>query len=147
MENRIITAALALAAVGMTAAAAPASAAQVFDPSRPLVEEGWNHGRGHHKHWERGRGHDRDYYRDGYSYGDRYYGDRYRPREVWRGHDGRYYCKRDDGTTGLVIGALLGGVVGNEVAGRGDRTLGAVIGAVGGGLLGRSIDRSGTRCR
>ena len=24
---------------------------------------------------------------------------------LWRGDDGRYYCKRDDGTTGLIIGA------------------------------------------
>jgi hypothetical protein len=23
---------------------------------------------------------------------------------VWRGNDGRYYCKRDNGTTGLIIG-------------------------------------------
>src|SRR3546814_12385711 len=32
---------------------------------------------------------------------------------VYRGNDGRYYCKRDDGTTGLVIGAVAGGVLGN----------------------------------
>jgi opacity protein-like surface antigen len=148
MPARIfMTAALALAVTGMVAVATPASAAQVFDPDQVQMEGSWNHGRGHHKHWEHGRGHDRDYYRDGYSYRDRYYGDRYRQREVWRGHDGRYYCRRDDGTTGLVIGALLGGVVGNEVAGHGDRTLGTVIGAVGGGLLGRSIDRDGSRCR
>ena len=28
--------------------------------------------------------------------------------EVYRGSDGRYYCKRSDGTTGLVIGAVGG---------------------------------------
>lgn len=151
MQSRIFkTAALALAATGMAAAAAPASAAPLFDGGPVQLEESWNHGRGHHEHWKHGRGHDRDYHREGYSYRDRYYGDRYNryePRRVWRGDDGRYYCKRDDGTTGLVIGALLGGVVGNQVAGRGDRGLGTVIGAVGGGLLGRSIDRDGSRCR
>ena len=29
---------------------------------------------------------------------------------LWRGDDGRYYCKLDDGTTGLIIGAALGGL-------------------------------------
>lgn len=60
---------------------------------------------------------------------------------VWRGDDGRYYCKRDDGTTGLIIGAAVGGLIGNEIAGRGDRTLGTILGAAGGALLGRAIDR------
>lgn len=66
---------------------------------------------------------------------------------VWRGNDGRYYCKRDDGTTGLIIGAAVGGLAGNEIAGRGDKTLGAILGAAGGALLGREIDRSNYRCR
>lgn len=66
---------------------------------------------------------------------------------VWRGNDGRYYCKRDDGTTGLIIGAAVGGLAGNEIAGRGDKTLGIILGAAGGALLGREIDRSNYRCR
>lgn len=66
---------------------------------------------------------------------------------LWRGDDGRYYCKRDDGTTGLLIGAAVGGLAGNEIAGRGDKTLGAILGAAGGALLGREIDRSNYRCR
>lgn len=66
---------------------------------------------------------------------------------IWRGQDGRYYCRRENGTAGLVIGAAVGGVLGSQVAGRGDRTLGAIIGAVGGGLLGREVDRGGVRCR
>ena len=66
---------------------------------------------------------------------------------IWRGDDGRYYCKRDDGTTGLIIGAAVGGLAGNEIAGRGDKTLGAILGAAGGALLGREIDRSNYRCR
>ncbi|MXO85551.1 glycine zipper 2TM domain-containing protein [Altererythrobacter aurantiacus] len=87
---------------------------------------------------------------------DRIYDDRgryYEPRRlsradrVWRGDDGRYYCKRDNGTTGLVIGAAVGALAGHEIAGRGDKTLGAIIGAVGGGLLGREIDKGDLKCR
>lgn len=66
---------------------------------------------------------------------------------VWRGNDGRYYCRRDNGTTGLVIGAGVGALAGHELAGRGDRTLGAILGGVVGGLLGREIDRGSLRCR
>lgn len=70
-----------------------------------------------------------------------------RSDRVWRGNDGRYYCKRDNGTTGLVIGAAVGGLAGHEIAGSGDKTLGAIIGAVGGGLLGREIDKGDLKCR
>lgn len=66
---------------------------------------------------------------------------------VWRGNDGRYYCKRNNGTTGLIIGAAGGALLGRTIDTRGDRTLGTVLGAVGGGLLGREIERSGGRCR
>jgi uncharacterized protein YcfJ len=66
---------------------------------------------------------------------------------VWRGRDGRYYCRRDNGTTGLVVGAALGALVGRELDGGRDRTVGTILGAVGGGLLGREIDRGDLRCR
>jgi hypothetical protein len=66
---------------------------------------------------------------------------------VWRGRDGRYYCKRDNGTTGLVIGAAVGALVGREIDGGDNRTAGTILGAVGGGLLGREIDRGPMRCR
>ncbi len=81
-----------------------------------------------------------DSYRDG----------RYRERrmtrrdEIYRGRDGRYYCKRNDGTTGLVIGALAGAAVGNAIGGN---TLGTLLGAAGGGALGREIDRGKVKCR
>ncbi|HET9628165.1 MAG TPA: glycine zipper 2TM domain-containing protein [Novosphingobium sp.] len=89
------------------------------------------------------------YERGGYEGQDRYYEPRRLSRNdrIWRGNDGRYYCRRSDGTTGLVVGAAIGGLLGNQIAGRGDRTLGTVIGAVGGGLLGREIDRGNVRCR
>lgn len=70
-----------------------------------------------------------------------------RDDRIWIGHDGRYYCRRSNGTTGLVVGAAIGGLIGNQVAGRGDRALGTILGAAGGGLLGREIDRGNVRCR
>ena len=66
---------------------------------------------------------------------------------VWRGRDGRYYCKRDNGTTGLIIGAGVGALAGSELAGRGDKTLGAILGGVLGGVIGREIDRGSLSCR
>lgn len=71
----------------------------------------------------------------------------HRKDRIWRGNDGHYHCKRDNGTTGLVIGAAVGGLAGHEIAGSGDKTLGTIIGAVGGGLLGRAIDRGEVKCR
>lgn len=66
---------------------------------------------------------------------------------MWRGRDGNYYCKRDNGTTGLVIGAGVGALAGHELAGRGDRTLGAILGGAIGAVVGREIDRGSLRCR
>ena len=63
---------------------------------------------------------------------------------IYRGQDGRAYCRRSDGTTGLVIGALGGGVLGNLIGGG---TLGTLAGAGGGALLGRSVDRGNVKCR
>ncbi len=40
---------------------------------------------------------------------------------------------------GIVIGSVLGGVVGNRVAGKGNRTLGTVAGAAVGGIAGGAI--------
>ena len=66
---------------------------------------------------------------------------------IWRGDDGRYRCKKDNGTTGLLIGGAVGGLAGHEIAGNGDKLLGTVLGAAGGALLGREIDRDKYRCR
>ena len=66
--------------------------------------------------------------------------------QVWRGNDGRYYCKRSNGTTGLVIGAAVGALVGREIDGGRDRTTGTILGAAGGALLGREIARGGLSC-
>ena len=74
------------------------------------------------------------------------YESRYAPAQEWRGDDGRYYCRRPNGTTGLVVGGALGALLGREVDGGRDRTLGTVVGAAGGALLGRELQR-GRACR
>jgi len=66
---------------------------------------------------------------------------------VWRGDDGRYHCRRDDGTTGLIVGGAVGALLGRELAGSRQRTLGTIVGGAAGALLGREIDRGGLRCR
>lgn len=67
--------------------------------------------------------------------------------QVWRGRDGRYYCKRGNGTTGLIVGAAAGALLGRAIDTRGDRTIGTLLGAAGGGVLGREVDRGGMKCR
>ena len=54
---------------------------------------------------------------------------------IYRGSDNRYYCRRDDGTTGLIVGGVSGAV------------LGTIIGAGAGALIGRAIDDGDMVCR
>ena len=75
----------------------------------------------------------RYYRRDDRRYGPRRLG---RNDRIYRGSDSRYYCKRDDGTTGLIIGGISGGVLGHIIAPGGSRTLGTIIGAGAGALIG-----------
>lgn len=66
----------------------------------------------------------------------------------WKGRDGRRYCRKPDGTTGLVVGGVAGALVGRTIDSSGDRTLGTLLGAGAGALAGREIERSGKkRCR
>jgi uncharacterized protein YcfJ len=66
----------------------------------------------------------------------------------WRGRDGRTYCRKPNGTTGLVVGGVAGALVGRTIDTGGDRTLGTLLGAAGGALAGREVERSGKRrCR
>jgi hypothetical protein len=131
---------------------------------QPDVVDAQGRGRGHAKHrrdnryeerWDR-----RDNRRAGYqaAYWDaaRYYRHddrRYRARRlgrndyIYRGSDNRYYCRRDDGTTGLIIGGISGGVLGHIIAPGGAKTLGTIIGAGAGALIGRSIDDGDVVCR
>lgn len=147
--RQMIVGALALAALAMPVTMVPSAA---------LAQDWHGDHRDHDRgHWDHGN---RDHGRSGYHWqGDRHgwdpshsyrYDRRYRERRlgrndyVYRGGDGRYYCRRNDGTTGLVIGAIGGGLLGNAIGGN---TLGTLLGAGGGALLGRSIDRGNVRCR
>ncbi|MDE1916990.1 MAG: glycine zipper 2TM domain-containing protein [Sphingomonadales bacterium] len=125
-------------------------AVSAFSMAAPVLADPppWAPAHGRRAHDDYGDRHDRGYDTRGYE-GRGYDGPRRLSRNdrVWRGNDGRYYCRRSNGTTGLVVGAALGGLLGNQVAGRGDRTLGTILGAAGGGLLGREIDRGNVRCR
>ena len=88
---------------------------------------------------------------------DRYYRDdaaRYPERQVshderiYRGHNGQYYCRHSDGSTGLVVGAIAGGALGNMIAPGRSEVLGTVLGAVVGGAAGQAADQSrDVRCR
>jgi len=85
------------------------------------------------------------YYREGPSYSERRLSDR---DEVYRGSDGRYYCKRSDGTTGLIVGAAAGGILGNIIDSGHNRAAGTLIGGALGALAGKSIAQSNDiRCR
>ena len=113
-------AALAIAAPGLAMAmpaqaAAPSSAYQGAYAPTYEVESA--------NQW-RDRYRDRDSRYDDRGRYDRRYDQRVnRNTRVWRGNDGRTYCRKDDGTTGLLIGGAVGG------------------------LLGREIDKGSSRCR
>ena len=105
-----------------------------------------------HRHHDRNYD-SRDYRSDRYDsrYDDRRYDDRYdarydqRPRE-WRGSDGRTYCRKSDGTVGLIVGAGAGALLGRAVDIRGERATGTILGAAAGALIGKSL-ASKRRCR
>lgn len=73
---------------------------------------------------------------------------RYYSGKTWYDNRGRLRCKRPNGTTGLIIGAAGGALVGRAIDTRGERATGTIIGAATGALLGRHIDRNRkVRCR
>ena len=153
--------ALLAAAGSMAAFAAPVQAAELPGAPSPLFagyeaaptyapvaaygDDDWDDDRD----WRRDRRYDRRDWRDDRRDRREYQRERrlsHRDR-VWRGDDGRYYCRRDNGTTGLVVGAIGGALLGRTVDRYGDRSVGTLLGAIGGGLLGREIDRGEARCR
>jgi hypothetical protein len=154
--NRIRTATAALlltSVVGLQ----PAPALAQGNDRRDRYEDRWDRrddrfeyqgrGRGHLKHgearearWDAAKHYRKD---------DR----RYRARRlgrndvVYRGSDNRYYCKRDDGTSGLIIGGLAGGILGNIIAPGGSKTIGTIVGAGAGAVAGKIIDDGEVVCR
>lgn len=84
------------------------------------------------------------YYNQGYdqgSYNQGYSG------PVWRGRNGRYYCRRSNGTTGLIVGGAAGALIGRSLDGGRNRLTGTLLGGAAGALLGREVQRSSSRCR
>ena len=73
--------------------------------------------------------------RDGYYHG-----------RVWRDNQGRMRCRRPNGTTGLIVGAAGGALLGRAIDGGHNRAAGTIVGAAAGALLGREVQRS-MRCR
>ena len=69
--------------------------------------------------------------------------------KTWRGKDGRTYCRKKNGTVGLIVGGAAGALAGRAIDTRGERTTGTVLGAAAGALIGRELDRKrgGRRCR
>ena len=72
---------------------------------------------------------------------------RYYNGKTWYDGKGRLRCKRSNGTTGLIVGAAGGALVGRAIDTRGERATGTIIGAAAGALLGREVDRSRKRYR
>ncbi len=144
MNNPIKNISLALAASGLALTALPASAADFGVPghrvSAAAQPDTWERNRSHRNH--RGRDADRRY-DNRYAYGEPVY----RDTQVWRGRDGNAYCEKKDGTTGLIIGAAAGALLGREVDGGRDRTLGTILGGAAGALLGKEVAQGGSRCR
>ena len=77
------------------------------------------------------------------AHGNSYHG------KTWYDGQGRLRCKRPNGTTGLIVGAAGGALVGRAIDTRGERATGTILGAAAGALLGREVERSrkGYRCR
>ena len=66
---------------------------------------------------------------------------------VPRGYEGYERCLKSNGVTGAAIGAILGGVAGNRIAGRGNRLGGSLLGAGLGGLTGIAIEKATSKCK
>lgn len=153
MLMKPVVAALSLGAMALTGLAATAAQAQP--------------GREYRRDAQEAR---RDYYRPGrtvyaydYNRPDPRYGRYYQPNRyyrtgyapirvdrrtrIYRGYDDRYYCRRSDGTTGLIVGAALGGLLGSQIDRGQSNIAGVLIGGGAGALLGREIDRGGVSCR
>jgi len=121
-----------------------------FVGASTAMAQPYGRARGHYKHADKREA--REEYWDAskhYQRDDR----RYRPRRlgrsdrIYRGSDNRYYCKRDDGTSGMIIGGLAGGVLGNVIAPGGSKTIGTIAGAGLGAIIGKTIDDGEIVCR
>ncbi|HWK36105.1 hypothetical protein [Sphingomonas sp.] len=132
--------------LGLVATATLLTACGEYDSGRP--------GYAGDRNWQRYDWNRPDPSYNGY-YANRYYRDdqRYRERRLGRndriyaGEDGRYYCRRSDGSTGLIVGGIAGGALGAIIAPGRSSVLGALIGGAAGAAAGTAIDRDNVRCR
>jgi hypothetical protein len=122
----LVAAALTLAGIALAPAAQAQRYGYGYGYDQPRYEQSY---RGDHR--PSGYGYDR-----GYGY-ERGYG------EDARRYDGRGYRRCSSGTTGTLLGALAGGLLGRSIDGRGDRALGTVLGAGAGALAGHAVEKSG----
>ena len=67
--------------------------------------------------------------------------------QYWQGQDGKTYCKKKDGTVGLLVGAAVGVLIGRAIDTRGDRTPGTILGGVAGAIIGKKIAQGKTTCQ
>ena len=124
----------AVAASALTALPAAAEAQSRYGYSSRYDNGSYNQGYG------------RGYYDQGRRYNQRYANQGYYNQRTYNGGYYNHYAQRCSGSTGTIIGAIAGGLLGHEIVGRrGDRTLGAIIGAGAGALAGRAIDRGNCR--
>lgn len=74
---------------------------------------------------------------------------RYYNGKTWYDSQGRVRCRRNNGTTGLLVGAAGGALIGRAIDTHGSRATGTIIGAAAGALIGREVERSRKRyvCR
>lgn len=108
------------------------SAATLTVPILPATPAFAHGASSHHSHANQGRG---------------YRGRAYQGRNI-RVRDAQRYCRKPNGTTGLVVGGAAGALLGREIDNRGSRTTGTVLGAAVGALLGRHVQRNVvSRCR
>jgi hypothetical protein len=173
LKTFAVLAASACAAIAAPASAQSAAQQQRFDAAQQRFDREYQIFREEMDRYRAANGRTGSYrqspdYRDnGYAQNDwrdengydpsRYYrdGNQYRERvltaddRVYSGNDGRYYCKRSDGTTGLIVGGAAGGVLGNVVDGGRSRTVGTLLGGALGALAGRAVDQNNSqvRCR
>ena len=82
--------------------------------------------------------------------GSRSYDDEYPPppRDGYRYHDDRYYSYRgcdDDEAVGTGLGAIVGGVIGNQFGHGGGRAAATIGGVILGGIAGNAIARDSCR--
>ncbi|GAA3250697.1 hypothetical protein GCM10020258_05800 [Sphingomonas yabuuchiae] len=83
-----------------------------------------------------------DAYSDGYNRGPRYDRGYYDRGGYNRGYYNRGPQRCNNGTTGTIVGAIAGGLLGRTIDTRGDRTLGTILGGGAGALAGNAIEKS-----